>query len=103
MESKIPGLRRLCRSQDLDMLLNANTLERAADQYTSMVLEKTIAGRLHRAPAFAQMFPSSEVTPSAFSPGLKPTVLHRAVTHGDVIASRRAPRAAPGPEAGADP
>jgi hypothetical protein len=96
MDSKIPGLRRICRRQDLDIVLNANTPESGADQYTSMVLEKTIAGRLKRAPAFSQMFPSSEVTPSAFSPGLKPTVLHRAVTHGEVVApgrefSRRAP------------
>jgi hypothetical protein len=96
LESKIPGLRGLCRKRDLDIVLNANTPENGADQYTSMVLEKTIAGRVSRAPAFAQMFPSSEVTPSAFSPGLKPTVLHRAVTHGDLVApvrefSRRAP------------
>jgi hypothetical protein len=98
MDSKIPGLRGTCRRQDLDIVLNANTPENGADQYTSMVLEKTIAGRLKRAPAFSQMFPSSEVTPSAFSPGLKPTVLHRAVTHGDLVVpardfSRRAPAA----------
>jgi hypothetical protein len=96
MDSKIPGLRSICRKQDLDIVLNANTPESGADQYTSMLLEKTIAGRLKRAPAFSQMFPSSEVTPSALSPGLKPTVLHRAVTHGEVVApgrefSRRAP------------
>jgi hypothetical protein len=96
LDSKIPGLPAICRKQDLDIVLNANTPENGADQYTSMVLEKTIAGRLKRAPAFAQMFPSSEVTPSPFSPGLKPTVLHRAVTHGDLVGparefSRRAP------------
>jgi hypothetical protein len=89
LESKIPGLRRACRQQDLDIVLNANTPERGADQYTSMVLEKTLVDRLKRAPAFAQMFPSSEVTPSALAPGLKPTVLHRAVTHGDVVARAR--------------
>ncbi len=89
MDSKIPGLRGICRSQDLDIVLNANTPERAADQYTSMVLEKTLVDRLKRAPAFAQMFPSSEVTPSVFSPGLKPTVLHRAVTHGQIVGSDR--------------
>jgi hypothetical protein len=89
LESKIPGLRRVCRQQDIDIVLNANTPESGADQYTSMVLEKTLVDRLKRAPAFAQMFPSSEVTPSALAPGLKPTVLHRAVTHGDVIVPRR--------------
>jgi hypothetical protein len=96
LDSKIPGLRAICKKQDLDIVLNANTPECGADQYTSMVLEKTIASRLHRAPAFVQMFPSSEVTPSALSPGLKPTVLHRAITHGELIVpgrefSRRAP------------
>ncbi len=85
LESKIPGLRRACRRLDLDLLPNTNTPESAADQYTSMVLEKTLVDRLRRAPAFAQMFPSSEVTPSALAPGLKPTVLHRAVTHGEVV------------------
>lgn len=82
MDSRIPGLRSLCRRQDLDVVLNANTLERGADQYTSMILERTVVDRVKRAPAFVQMFPSSEVTPSALSPGLKPTILHRELTHG---------------------
>jgi glyoxylase-like metal-dependent hydrolase (beta-lactamase superfamily II) len=89
MDSRIPGLRSLCRKQDLDLVLNANTLERGADQYTSMILERTVADRVRRAPAFAQMFPSSEVTPSALSPGLKPTILHRSVTHGDIAGRQR--------------
>jgi hypothetical protein len=86
MDSRIPGLRSLCRKQDVDVVLNANTPERGADQYTSMILERTVVDRVKRAPAFVQMFPSSEVTPSALSPGLKPTILHRAVSHGDVVA-----------------
>jgi glyoxylase-like metal-dependent hydrolase (beta-lactamase superfamily II) len=85
MDSRIPGLRSLCRKQDVDVVLNANTPERGADQYTSMILERTVADRVKRAPAFVQMFPSSEVTPSALSPGLKPTILHRAISHGDVL------------------
>jgi glyoxylase-like metal-dependent hydrolase (beta-lactamase superfamily II) len=90
MDSRIPGLRALCRRQDLDVLLNANTPERGADQYTSMILERTVVDRVKRAPAFVQMFPSSEVTPSALSPGLKPTILHRSVTHGDIAVKGRA-------------
>jgi hypothetical protein len=88
-ESKISGLRALCKRQDLDIVMNAGATVRGADQYTSMVLEKTIADRLKRAPAFAQMLPSSEVTPSLLSPGLKPTVLQRAVTHGQVVLTAR--------------
>jgi glyoxylase-like metal-dependent hydrolase (beta-lactamase superfamily II) len=89
MDSRIAGLRALCRRQDIDVLLNANTPERGADQYTSMILERTLVDRVKRAPAFVQMFPSSEVTPSALSPGLKPTILHRSVTHGDIAARSR--------------
>ena len=89
MDSGISGLRSFCRRQDVDVVLNANTPERGAEQYTSMVLERTLVDRVKRAPAFVQMFPSSEITPSAVSPGLKPTILHRAISHGDVAASRR--------------
>jgi glyoxylase-like metal-dependent hydrolase (beta-lactamase superfamily II) len=89
MDSRIPGLRALCRKQDLDVLLNANTPERGVDQYTSMVLERTLVDRVKRAPAFVQMFPSSEITPSALSPGLKPTILHRSVTHGELAPRSR--------------
>lgn len=84
LESRIKGLAFLCKKQDLDIVLNANTPELGAVQYTSMVLERTVVDRVKRAPAFVQMFPSSEVTPSLISPGLAPTLLHRAVTHGEV-------------------
>jgi len=84
LESRIKGLAFLCKKQDLDVVLNANTPELAALQYTSMILERTIVDRVRRAPAFVQMFPSSEVTPSVLSPGLTPSLLHRAITHGEV-------------------
>jgi glyoxylase-like metal-dependent hydrolase (beta-lactamase superfamily II) len=84
LESRIKGLAFLCKKQDLDVVLNANTPELGAAQYTSMVLERTIVDRVRRAPAFVQMFPSSEVTPSLLAPGLTPTLLHRAIAHGEV-------------------
>lgn len=92
LESRIRGLSFLCKQQDLDVVLNANTPEHAAAQYTSMVLERTIVDRVRRAPAFVQMFPSSEVTPSLLAPGLTPTLRHDAITHGEV--ARPAVRAA---------
>jgi hypothetical protein len=85
LESKIRGLAAHCKKQELDVILNANTPELGAIQYTSMVLERTIVDRVRRAPAFVQMFPSSEVTPSLIAPGLTPTLLHRAITHGEVV------------------
>ncbi|HVJ93068.1 MAG TPA: hypothetical protein VM580_24880 [Labilithrix sp.] len=84
LESRIRGLASLCKKHDLDVVLNANTPEYGATQYTSMILERTIVDRVRRAPAFVQMFPSSEVTPSFLAPGLSPTLLHRAITHGEL-------------------
>lgn len=91
LESRIRGLGALCKRQDLDVILNANTPEYGAEQYTSMILERTIVDRVKRAPAFVQMFPSSEVTPHILAPGIRPTVIHRAVASGEV--SRVAARA----------
>ncbi len=91
LESHIRGLSSMCKKQDLDIVLNANTPELGAVQYTSMVLERTIVDRVRRAPGFVQMFPSSEVVPSLLAPGLSPTLLHRAITHGEV--ARPEPRA----------
>jgi hypothetical protein len=89
LASKIKGLAYMCKKQDLDLVLNANTPELGAVQYNSMILERTLVDRVQRAPAFVQMFPSSEVTPSLLSPGLSPTLLHRAVTHGEVARPAR--------------
>jgi glyoxylase-like metal-dependent hydrolase (beta-lactamase superfamily II) len=89
LESRIKGLAFLCKKQDLDLVLNANTPELGALQYTSMIMERTIVDRVRRAPAFVQMFPSSEVTPSLLAPGLTPSLLHRAITHGEVARPSR--------------
>src|SRR5262245_12189554 len=84
LESKIVGLSRLCRQQDMDVVLNANTPELGAQQYTSMILERTLVDRVNRAPGFCQMFPSSEITPSALAPGLTPTIVHGGLVYGEV-------------------
>lgn len=91
LESRIRGLAQLCRRQDLEVVLNANTPEYGAEQYTSMILERTLVDRVKRAPAFVQMFSSSEVTPHVLAPGIRPTILHGAITSGEVSrVSRRA-------------
>ena len=84
LESKIKGLSASCKRGDVDVVLNANTPELAAEQYTSMILERTIVDRVKRAPGFVQMFPSSEITPSLVAPGLAPTWIHKAITHGAI-------------------
>jgi glyoxylase-like metal-dependent hydrolase (beta-lactamase superfamily II) len=88
LESKIPGVARAARLEDLDVLINANTPESGADQHTSMVLERTVVDVVSERPAFCQMFPSTEVTPSPLTPGLAPTHLHRAITHGTIATVR---------------
>ncbi|MCB9585612.1 MAG: hypothetical protein H6718_09450 [Polyangiaceae bacterium] len=89
LDSKIPGLARLCRQQDLDVVINANTPELGATQYTSMVLERTLVDRVEYAPAFVQMFASSEVQSSPLAPGLKPTVAFKKLHFGQVTRPRR--------------
>ncbi len=84
-ESEIPGLSLSARTLDVDVVLNSNTPELAGRQYASMLLEKTLVDRVKRAPGFVQMFSSSEVTPHAIAPGLKPTVVHGALTSGRVV------------------
>src|SRR5204863_2958385 len=41
--SRIGGVARHARDQGVEVILNANTREHSLDQYTSMVLEKTLA------------------------------------------------------------
>lgn len=83
-DSRIAGLGAACRQQQVDLVVNANTPEWLGDQYTSMVLERTLVDRVKRAPAFVQMFPSSEVTPSLLAPGIRPTMIHGSLSSGAV-------------------
>ncbi len=73
LASRIPGLREVARLQELDVILNANTPEAGATQYTSMMLERAVVDRDPTHPAFFQMFSSSEITASPLSLGLRPT------------------------------
>lgn len=90
--SAIAGLRAHARSRGVEVILNANTREHTLDQYTSMVLEKTLADPCPDRPEFPQHFSSSEMVRHPLAPGLAPTYTHGAITHGQVIT--RAPMAA---------
>lgn len=83
-ESRIPGLRRYVRLFDAEVVLNSNTPELGAEQYTSMILERSVVDRVAENPAFVQMFPSSEVTPSLLSPGIRPSMIFGAIESGEV-------------------
>ena len=73
LESRIPGLRSYARRMRLEVILNANTVEGGTDQYTSMVVERTLADPARDEAGFFQVFPSSELTASPLAPGLAPS------------------------------
>lgn len=80
--SRIPGVASHARTLAVDVVLNSNTVEGGADQYTSMMLEKTVVDPVPSRPEFIQLFPSSEVTPDLLAPGLSPTFVHGSISHG---------------------
>ena len=83
--SRIRGLARHARDAGTEVVLNSNTREGTLDQYTSMVLEKTLADAVPDRPEFPQHFSSSELVGHLLAPGLSPTYTHGAITHGDVV------------------
>ncbi len=80
--SRIRGLRKWARRTGAEVVLNGNTLERALDQYLSMVMEKEVAGPSARHPDFPNVAPSSEMTRHLLSPGLSPTYHLGAIRFG---------------------
>ncbi len=82
--SQIRGVARHARDHGVEVILNANTREQSLDQYTSMVLEKTIADPVADRPELPQHFSSSELVPHPLAPGLSPSYTHGAITHGAV-------------------
>jgi len=83
--SEIRGVATHAREAGVEVILNANTREGSLDQYTSMVLEKTLADAVPERPELPQHFSSSEVVPHVLAPGLKPTYTHGAITHGELV------------------
>lgn len=81
--SRLPGIAKWSRAWGQDVVLNANTLETTADQYNSIVLERTLVDASQRDPRFPQFLPSSELTPMWTNPGTRPTFVHGHITHRD--------------------
>ena len=79
--SKIPGVRRSSATWGRDVVLNTNTPEGLADQYNSVVKEDCLVDRSQVDSRFPQFLPSSELTPSAYFPGTRPTFTTRSITH----------------------
>ena len=81
-KSTISGLARTAEATRAEVILNSNTREESLEQYTSMVLEKTLADEAPDGSGWRQHFSSSELTPSLLAPGLHATYVHKAITHG---------------------
>jgi hypothetical protein len=73
LQSKIPGVREYAEQMGFEVVLNGNTREDSLDQYSAMIVEKTVAGPSKRDPTFPAFAPSSELTASVLAPGLSPT------------------------------
>lgn len=84
-ESRIPGLRRALRDLDVEVILNSNTPVFGREQMSSMLLERSVVDRVPEQPAFMQMFPSSELTPSLLAPGIRPSVVFGEIRSGEVV------------------
>jgi len=80
--SEIAGVKSTASSTGAEVILNSNTREESLEQYTSMVLEKTLADEAPDGSGWRQHFSSSELTPSFLAPGLRASYVHRAITHG---------------------
>ena len=79
--SRIPGVAKHARTWGREAVLNTNTPEALADQYNSVVKEKALVDRSQRDSRFPQFLPSSELTPSPYFPGTKPTFVHGSIEH----------------------
>lgn len=84
--SRIAGLREHTRRTGVEVILNANTLEGRNEQYTSMILERSLADRVADAPDFYQHFPSSELRATPFT--ASPTYRHGVIESGEVRVGR---------------
>ncbi|HEY1551183.1 MAG TPA: hypothetical protein VGG28_25310 [Kofleriaceae bacterium] len=71
--SEIRGLAKHAREHAVECILNANTREASLDQYTSMVLEKTLASPMPDRPELPQILASSELVAHVLAPTLRPT------------------------------
>lgn len=91
-QSRIPGLKKFADLYELEVILNTNTPELCAEQYTSMIIEREMVDAVPDRPGIVQMFPSSEVTPSAFAPGIRPTTVFGERTSGTLRTERTTAR-----------
>lgn len=85
--SKIPGVRKWADSFGCEVVMNANTLEDAVDQYDSMIKEKALADVNRRDPRWLNVFPSSELGTLRRQWPIVPTFVYGGVNYGRIESS----------------
>jgi hypothetical protein len=83
--SKIPGVRQAAAAWGLEVILNGNTLENAAQQYNSTIKEKSVVDRSAVDGRFLQFFPTSELTRNAWMWRTSPTFAFGRLHHGELV------------------
>jgi hypothetical protein len=83
--SRIPGVRQMAKEWGLEVVLNGNTLEHTAQQYNSVVKEKSVVDRSAADPRFLQFFPTSELTSNPLMLGTSPTFSFGHLLHGGLV------------------
>jgi hypothetical protein len=83
--SRIRGVRRTAAEWGLEVVLNGNTLESTAQQYNSVVKEKSVVDRSAVDPRFLQFFPTSELTRNVLMWGTSPTFAFGRLAHGHLV------------------
>jgi hypothetical protein len=83
--SAIPGVQRYVRRWGVEVILNGNTIEATAQQYNSIIKEKSIVDRSLVDGRFLQFFPTSELTRNRINPGTAPTFSHGRLVHGALV------------------
>jgi hypothetical protein len=79
-KSQIPGLASWAKKTGSRVVLNANSREQTLNQYTSMMLEKTLAESPNH--EFPRHFSSSELTRNPLAIGVKPTFTWMKIEQG---------------------
>jgi hypothetical protein len=83
--SRIPGLRAYSEVFDREVVMNANLLEDAVDQYDSMVKEKTLASPSREDPSWLQILPTAELTLARRQWPVLPTHVFEEVDYGRLV------------------
>ena len=82
--SKIPGVRKAAEEWGLEVILNGNTIEHTAQQYNSVIKEKSVVDRSAVDARFVQFFPTSVLTRSTLMYGTSPTFSVGRLLHGQL-------------------